>query len=79
MFMGENADILAVAALIELLLPVRHVMFMPATGLHALLLSDRWSFQYSYEESRVEQMKPVILVVIILSSTHLDKTALHLG
>ena len=37
---NANSDVLATAALIELLVSVKYVIFMPATGLCALLLSD---------------------------------------
>ena len=39
-----NADMLAAEALLELLLPIKHAIFMPITGLHMLLSSNRWLF-----------------------------------
>ena len=67
-------DILATAALIELLVIVKCAIFMPTTGLYALLLSDVWSFQNMHLDSKGDQLNPVMLVVLIIAPMHLDKT-----
>ena len=49
---NADADILTTTALIELLVPVKHVIFMPTTGPHSLLSSDVWSYQNKYLDSK---------------------------
>ena len=72
-------DILATAALIELLVIVKCAIFMPTTGLYALLLSDVWSFQNMHLDSKGDQLNPVMLAVLIFMPTHLDKAVMCPG
>ena len=76
---NANADILVTVALIELLVLVNHAIFMPATGLHKLLSSDMQSFQYKYLDSEGDKLNLVMLVVLIITPEHQDKTVVHLG
>ena len=47
---------------------------MPATGLHTLLSRDKWFFHNVCLDSERDQLNPVIIVVLIITPTHLHKT-----
>ena len=52
---------------------------MPKTGLHTLLLNDTQSYQNKYLDSKGDQLNLIMLVALIITLMHLDKTVVCLG
>lgn len=70
---------LAAAGFFEIVFPIKYAFCTANEGLHSLLSSDVMRFHQFWEEPESKAMKPVILVALVISKSHLDKTVLSLG
>ena len=70
---------LAVTAFIELMYSVKYAIFSANEGLQDLGLSDFMLFEDYFEEPDGLVIQPVILIVLIVSTDHIDKTVMQLG
>ena len=71
---NANVESLAAAAFFEIVFPVKYAIYSVNEGLYTLMSSDVLLFNDYFVESEGKAMKPVILVIIVISSSHLDKT-----
>ena len=67
---------LQAVALMEVLFPVKFAMFSTENNLMEMMGSDPFTFATCYSEVG-SLMKPVILTVIIVSSTHIQKMVVN--
>ena len=70
---------LAAAGFFEIVFPIKYAFCTANEGLHSLLSSDVMLFHKFWEEPESKAMKPVILVMLVISKSHLDKTVVSPG
>ena len=71
-----RVDTQAAAALLEASLPIKLAIFQINLGLCTVCGSDCHACQYVYSESEAMIMQLVVLVAIVMSEAHFDKTAM---
>ena len=79
MLRNPRARTQAVALLIEVLCLVNHTTFHINLGLQTLASSDSQVAQKFYAEPSAKVMQPVILIALVASNAHLDKTVMQPG
>ena len=70
---NSRVDMLAATAFLELMYSVKYAIFSTNIGLQELESSDLLLFEDYLKESDGSVMQPVILIVIVITSGHLDK------
>lgn len=58
---------------------MKFAIFAVNVGLCALMSGDRYLFHEFFEEPEGEAMQPIALCVLVVSASHLDKTAVSPG
>ena len=71
-----RVDTQAAAALLEASLPIKLAIFQINLGLCTVCGSDCHACQYVYSESEAMIMQLVVLVAIVMSEAHFDKTVM---
>ena len=70
---------LAAAGFFEIAFPIKCAFCTANEGLRSLLSSDVMLFDKFWEELESKAMKPVILVILVISKSHLNKTVVSPG
>ena len=76
---SARVETLAAAAFFEVVFPIKYAIYSVNNGLHTLTSSNVLLFNEYLVESEGKVIKPVILVILVISSDHLDKTVISLG
>ena len=76
---SAKVETLAAAAFFEVILPVKYALCTVNESLHTLILSDMHLFYEFFGEPEGKAMKPVMLVALVISKDHLDKTVVSPG
>lgn len=76
---SPRIETLTTAAFFEIVFPVKYVICSANEGLHTLMLSDVRLFRECLGEPDGKAMKPVMLVILVISKDHLDKTVVSPG
>ena len=76
---SAKVETLAATAFFEVILPIKYALCAVNKGLHALISSDVCLFHEFFGEPEGKAMKPVMLVALVISKDHLDKTVVSPG
>ena len=74
-----KVETLAAAGFFEIMFPIKYALYSEYEGLYTLMSSDQLLFNEFWEEPGSKAMTPVILVVLVFSIGHLDKTVVSPG
>ena len=79
MLVTPKVDTLGAMALFEALFPVKFAIFLVNQGLHNLCSSNSAALHEMHSDPDAMIMHPVVLIVVVVSEGHFDKTVMQPG